>query len=169
MRNDSSDGLYVYEEGGEMIVEIPDSSEYRNAPPRPRPGDGRGRRRRRDWRSTLPARPARRVVIRRPEAEDAHAAPYPLDAAPAYGVSIGGVQLSIATIASALLTVGGIGVQLATHFVSVPEPPAGDADSVIEDLVQFNQDKDEAERKLRLLGSIGRTLSDVGQLAGLRK
>lgn len=179
--NDSPDGVYVYEEGGETIVEIPDRSEYRNARPRPRPGDARGRRSTRDRRVAM-ARQPRRVVIRRSDDDEMRAQPYPdevltpvvveqpvIERQPEYGVSIGGMQLSFATIAGTLLTLGGLGVQVASHFVSVPEPPTGDHDGVLEDFVQFNQDKVKADRKLRLLDSIGRALSDVGQLAAFRK
>jgi hypothetical protein len=180
--NYSPEDLYVYEEGGETIIELPDPDEYRNARPAPRRRT-RERRRRRERRRTRPGQESRRVVIRRPDADEMRAQPYPADEAmapvvvqqpvieqpPEYGVSIGGVQLSFGTVAGTLLTLGGIGVQLASHFVSVPEPPTGDQDDVVEDLVQFNQDKKAADRKLRLLGSIGRTLSDVGQLAAFRK
>lgn len=185
--NYSPEGVYVYEEGGETIIEIPDSSEYRNARSRFRPGDARGRRGPRDHRSATLARPSRRVVIRRPDDDEMRAQPYPpvysgdepvtpvivqqpvIERQPENGVSIGGVQLSFTTIAGTLLTLGGLGVQLVSHFVSMPEPPTGDDDGVLEEFVRFNEEKTKADRKLRLLDSIGRALSDVGQLAAFRK
>ena len=99
------------------------------------------------------------VIIRQPVVEEM----------PEYGVSIGGVQVSLTTVAGTLLTLGGLGAQLASHFVNMPEPPTGEHEGVVDDLVQFHQDKKEADRKLRLLDSVGRALSDVGQLAGFRK
>ena len=84
------------------------------------------------------------------------------------GLTVGGMQISLTVIAGALLTLGGLGVQLASHFVSQPDPPDR-SNAKVEDLVGYEAEKAEADRKVRTMESIGRALSDLGQLTALRR
>ena len=88
---------------------------------------------------------------------------------PAYqesGLMVGGVRVSLGALAGTMLTLGGLGVQLASHFVDKPTPPSGELETG--HLVEFQQEKDKSERKIHMLESIGRALSDLGQLTAFK-
>ncbi len=81
------------------------------------------------------------------------------------GINLDGI--SLATLGGVVLTLGGLGVQLASHFVNKPKPPKDDAE--LEDVTAYQRKQSDAERKTHILETVGRSLSDLGQLAAFRK
>ncbi len=116
-----------------------------------------------------PPRPPGRIVMRpRPRPPVIVQQPAPVEETHDTGVTIGGMRIPLTMIAGAVLTIGGLGVQLASHFVSQPEVPDR-SNAKVEDLAGYDEEKAESDRKVRMLESIGRALSDLGQLAALRR
>ena len=81
------------------------------------------------------------------------------------GINLGGVSLG--TIAGVVLTLGGLGVQLASHFVDKPKPPPEEAE--LDAVTKYQRSNSDAERKTHIIETVGRALSDLGQLAAFRK
>lgn len=168
--------MIYYTDDGDVVIDIDDSEDYRNARvvqdhrSRPRPRD------------LPPARTtSRRVVVRSPErtnvvvpsrrattSEPVVVEQPVIERPPEYGVNLGGLQLSFGTVAGTVLTLGGMGLRIAAHFVDMPKPPAGDEKDLPKELVKYTQEQSDAIRKSRVMETVGQTLSDLGQLAAYK-
>ena len=110
-----------------------------------------------------------RIVIRQPPRNPPVVVQQPATTTtPELGVNVGGMRIPLTMIAGAVLTLGGLGVQLASNFVSQPDLPDR-ANAKIEDVADYEKEKASADRKVQLMESIGRALSDLGQLAAFRR
>ena len=145
-----------------MIIEVMPNG-YRNAI---RVRDHRRRHPRPYYHSPRP-RPNTQVYVRPSQAQPAQTTPVQQsgsDDSSDPRIALGGLRISLGAMAGTVLTLGGLGVQLASHFISQPEPPEPDGAKAA-DLAGYAQDKAQADQKVQLLGTIGRALSDLGQLA----
>lgn len=163
---------YYYNDYGDLVI-IQDDDQYRNSRRDHRRGQSRPRPRPRPY-HYRPERPRPRsqpetVVVRpsNPPPPQAPQAPVIVEQPivqerPDYGLELGGVRLGFGRVTGVLLTLVGVGLQVGSHFVPVPELPATESAA---ELAAYQDEKNKAERKIRVLETAGRGLSDAGQLA----
>lgn len=111
------------------------------------------------------------VVVRRPQpAIPVRTVPAPapvVEDVADVGLTIGGMNIPLSTIAGALLTLAGLGTTLVGQFVTQPEPPEPER-AQASDIAAYEQEKAKAEKRMRRFDAIGRSLSDLGQMAAFR-